>query len=218
MKKKAIVIAGTKGIGKSISNELINLNFKVTSTGSATLDTSNIKSVKKFISKNKSTDVLILNTGGPPSLKLENVTEEDWIKYFNQLFLSFVMIINNIKVNKNGYVFLLSSYLIKNPKDNMVISNSMRIAFSSIFKTYGSSNLKNNITTLNLALGPIYTQRLKDLNPGKTKEDLGKKHPLGRVGNPNEVSDIISAVIEKKIKYLNCQTLVLDGGLSNNLL
>ena len=99
----------------------------------------------------------------------------------------------------------------------MVLSNAFRTAFSAVLKSYGQENLKNNITTINLALGPIYTDRLKSMNPNKTKKQIGENLPLGRVGNPSEIADIVESIIQKEVKYLNCQTLFIDGGISNTL-
>ena len=216
-KKKAIVIAGSRGVGKSIASMLKLNNFQVIATNSKQLDTSKIIDTENFIYNHKSTDVLVLNTGGPPPKKLPDITKDEWIKYFNQLFLSFALLLQNIKVNKNGYVFLISSYYIKEPDRNMILSNAFRTAFSTVLKSYGQDNLKNNITTINLALGPVYTDRLKSMNPNKTKKQIGKDLPLGRVGNPSEIADIVESIIKKKIKYLNCQTLFVDGGISNTL-
>lgn len=217
MKKKAIIIGGSKGIGKAITSDLKKLNFSVTSTSRKQIDTSNLNSVHKFVKNNNSTDVLVLNTGGPPAKLLLDVTEEEWLSYFNQLFLSFIILLNNIKIKKNGYVFLISSHLIKNPKKNMVISNSLRLAFSSILKTYGEENLDKRITTLNLAIGPVYTDRLRKLNPQKSRKELDQKHPMKKIGDPNDISKLIKAIIEKDIKYLNNQTLVIDGGMSSSI-
>tara|TARA_Y200000002_G_scaffold383165_2_gene403716 strand:- start:2263 stop:2919 length:657 start_codon:yes stop_codon:yes gene_type:complete len=217
MKKKAIIIGGSKGIGKAISNDLKKINFNVIPTSRKQIDTSNINSVHRFVKNNNVTDVLVLNTGGPPAKTLLDVTEEEWVSYFNQLFLSFVILLKKIKIKKNGYVFLISSHLIKSPKKNMVISNSLRLAFSSILKTYGEENLSKRITTLNLAVGPIYTERLKTLNPHKSKKELDQKHPMKKIGHPNDISNLIKAIIENDIKYLNNQTLVIDGGMSNSI-
>ena len=63
--KDAIVIAGSKGIGKSIAKSLDDI-CNVSITNKNILNTSSLNSVKKFISINKETDVLVLNTGGPP--------------------------------------------------------------------------------------------------------------------------------------------------------
>jgi len=215
--KKAIVIAGSRGVGRSISNRLKKLEFETLDYNSKNLDTSDITQVEKFIKTNKSTDILILNTGGPPAKEFNKITKKEWVKYFNQLFLSFVLILQKIKVKKNGFVFLISSYVIKEPDPMLTISNAYRLALSSILKTYGIDNLSRNITSINLALGPIYTDRLKKLNKGKTRNEIGKTLPLGRVGDPEEIADIIESFIVKDIKYLNTQTLFIDGGISKQL-
>lgn len=216
-KKKAIVIAGSRGIGKAISNELIKLSYQTVSTSKKDLDTSDLKQVEKFIKNHKSADILVLNTGGPPAKDFKKITKHEWIHYFNQLFLSLVLMLQKIKIKNNGYVFLISSFYIKEPAQNMMLSNSFRVALTSILKTYSKDNFKKNITTVNFALGPFYTDRLKELNPGKTKKQIGKNLPLGRTGETKEIADLVHTIISNEIKYLNGQTIFLDGGISNTI-
>ena len=121
---RALIIGGSKGIGKSIIQKLNKLNFKIISPSRKELDTSKISTVRKFIKKNDKFDILVLNTGGPPAMNFFDINEKMWNKYYNQLFLSFVIILQNIKVNKNGYVFLISSHTIKTPEDKLILSNS----------------------------------------------------------------------------------------------
>ena len=148
--KKAIVLAGSRGIGKGIANSLETLDINVIKTSTKELDTSNLDSVDKFISNNPSTDILVLNTGGPPSQKFEDITKEDCDKYHNQLFYSFLKIIQKIKVNKGGYIFLVSSYNIKEPDGKLLLSNAYRIAFVSVLKCLSKELAKQNITTIHI--------------------------------------------------------------------
>ena len=111
--KKAIVIGGSKGIGKAIANGLESLEYKLVKTSKSQLDTSDLESVKKFASIHNKTDILVLNTGGPPPKEFFSITEDDWLKYHNQLFLGFCILLKNIKINDGGYVFLISSNVIK---------------------------------------------------------------------------------------------------------
>ena len=84
--KKALVLAGSRGIGKGIVDSLSKLNLEVISTSSTNLDTSKLMDVEKFILANKSTDILVLNSGGPKSQKFNDISKEDCDKYHNQLF------------------------------------------------------------------------------------------------------------------------------------
>ena len=87
--KKALILAGSRGIGKGIANSLSKLDINVITTSSKELDTSNLHDVEKFISKYKSTDILVLNSGGPKSQKFDEITKDNCEKYHNQLFYSF---------------------------------------------------------------------------------------------------------------------------------
>ena len=209
---KALIIGGSKGIGKSISQKLKRLKFKIISPSSKELDTSKISTVRKFIKKNDKFDILVLNTGGPPPMNFFDISEEMWNKYYNQLFLSFVIILQNIKVNKNGYVFLISSHTIKIPEDKLILSNSYRVAFTSVLKTYSKIQSKNKISCINIAPGPIKTQRLKNLV--KNMKQFEKNLPLGYAAHPDEIGLFIKSIIQNKIKYLNGATINFDGGLS----
>ena len=86
---KAIVLAGSKGIGKAISDNLGTICREVVSTSSSELDTSNMQQVRDFVSEQKQTDILVLNTGGPTAKDFYDITEEEWLQYFHPLFYSF---------------------------------------------------------------------------------------------------------------------------------
>ena len=108
---KSIILAGSKGIGKGIADAIGEIEFveEVITTSTNDLDTSKLKDVKDFVNYHKYTDILVLNTGGPPAKDFFEIEEEEWIKYFNQLFYSFVYILQKLHINDGGYIFLISS-------------------------------------------------------------------------------------------------------------
>ena len=65
--KKAIVLAGSRGIGKGIADALRKIDFEVLATSSRELDTSDLEQVEEFNKSHTETDILVLNTGGPPA-------------------------------------------------------------------------------------------------------------------------------------------------------
>ena len=219
MKKKVIIIGGSKGIGRAINNIFKRDEAYLTHPmSSKTLDTSNIHSINNFLKIHKKTNILVLNTGGPPkSSNIKNISYDEWIKNFNQLFFGFYKILTNIKIAKNGYVFLISSHLIETQNTDMVISASLRTGFLHVFKALSVSMAKDKITFLNIAPGPIKTDRLLSLNNGNI-EGLKNVVPAGYISSPNELSKFIYSLVEYKIKYLTNKTIIFDGGISNRFL
>jgi 3-oxoacyl-[acyl-carrier protein] reductase len=212
---KAIVLGGSRGIGKAISDSLKTIDIDVFATSQKDIDTSKLDSVKEFLKINNETDVLILNTGGPKPKPFSTVTEEDWNKYHNQLFLGFCTILQNIKVNDGGYIFLISSNVIKEPNPKLIISSAYRAAFSEVFKVLSKEYAQNNISCINIAPGPINTDRTQELI--ENVEEFEKTLPMKRLGKPEEIGNFVKGIIENKIKYLSGVTINFDGANSNTI-
>ena len=148
---RAIVLGGSRGIGKAIADSLKLIEIDVFAASKKDIDTSNLDSVKKFLKIHNETDILILNTGGPEPKPFSSITDEDWNKYHNQLFLGFCSILQKIKINENGYIFLISSNVIKEPNVKLIISSAYRAAFTEVFKVLSKEYAQNNISCINIA-------------------------------------------------------------------
>jgi len=209
----AIVLGGSRGIGKAISESLKSIEIDVFAASKNDIDTSDLNSVRKFLETHSQTDVLVLNTGGPPPKQFATITEEDWKLYHNQLFLGFCTILQNIKINDDGYIFLISSNVIKEPNPKLIISSAYRAAFSEVFKILSKEYAGKNISCVNIAPGPINTDRTKELI--ENIEEFKKSLPMKRLGEPEEIGDFVKAIIENKIKYLSGVTINFDGANSN---
>ncbi len=209
----AILIGGSRGIGKAISDGLKSIGYDVVSTSKKELDTSDLSSVKNFIENNKTTDILVLNTGGPPAKEFDSVTEDEWQKYHNQLFLGFCILLQNITINDGGYVFLISSSVIKEPNPKLVISSAYRSAFSNVLKILSKKFAERNISCVNIAPGPINTDRTRELFDNV--KEFEKTLPMKRLGEPEEIGNFVKAIVENKIKYLSGVVINFDGANSN---
>ena len=213
--KKAIVLGGSRGIGKAISESLKTLDIDVVAASKADIDTSNMESVRKFLQTHSNTDILVLNTGGPPVIEFKKISEEDWNNYHNQLFLGFCTILQQISINDNGYIFLITSNVIKEPNSKLIISGAYRAAFASVFKILSKEFAKRQISCINIAPGPINTDRTKELidNVDEFVDTL----PMKRLGEPEEIGNFVKSIIENNIKYLSGTTINFDGANSNSL-
>ena len=209
----AIVLGGSRGIGKAISDALKKIEIDVFAASKNDIDTSKLKSVKEFVKNHNQTDILILNTGGPAPKQFLDITEDDWKSYHNQLFLGFCTILQNIKINDGGYIFLISSNVIKEPNPKLIISSAYRAAFSEVFKVLSKDYAQKNISCINIAPGPINTDRTKELI--ENVKEFEKSLPMKRLGEPEEIGNFVKALIENKIKYLTGVTINFDGANSN---
>ena len=209
----AIVLGGSRGIGKAISDSLKSIEIDVFTASKNDIDTSNLENVKKFLTNHNQTDILILNTGGPVPKQFFDITENDWKLYHNQLFLGFCTILQNMKINDGGYIFLISSNVIKEPNPKLIMSSAYRAAFSEVFKVLSKDYAQKNISCINIAPGPINTDRTKELI--ENVKEFEKSLPMKRLGEPEEIGNFVKALIENKIKYLTGVTINFDGANSN---
>ena len=210
---KAVVLGGSRGIGKAISDSLKTIEIDVFAASKNDIDTSNLNSVKKFLEIHNEIYILVLNTGGPEPKSFSTIIEEDWNKYHNQLFVGFCTILQKIKVNDGGYIFLISSNVIKEPNSKLIISSAYRAAFSEVFKVLSKEYAQKNISCINIAPGPINTDRVQELI--ENVKEFEKTLPMKRLGEPEEIGNFVKGIIENKVKYLSGVTINFDGANSN---
>lgn len=213
---KAVVMGGSRGIGRAIADALNDAGIAVYAASSRDVDTSDLESAKRFAVSQNNTDILVLNTGGPPPKTFEQTTQEDWLKYHNQLFLGFCTILQNMMINDGGYIFLISSSVIKEPDPKLIISAAYRAAFAQVLKVQSSTKYaRRNISCITIAPGPINTDRTKQLV--SDVEQFKAKLPMKRLGEPREIGEFVAAIITGKIKYLSGVVINFDGANSHHV-
>ena len=170
-----------------------------------------MESVRKFLQTYSNADILVLNTGGPPVIEFKKISEEDWNNYHNQLFLGFCTILQQISINDNGYIFVITSNVIKEPSSKLIISSAYRAAFASVFKILSKEFAKRQISCINIAPGPINTDRTKELidNVDEFVDTL----PMKRLGEPEEIGEIIAFLSSEHASYITGSVIPIDGGL-----
>ena len=180
------------------------------------VDTGNLEHITNLVDQHPSTDILVLNTGGPPAIDFFDIDLDTWDKYYRQLFLGFCVLLQNIKINDGGYVFLVSSFNIKEPNPALVLSNSYRIAFVSVMKSLSKMLADRKVSFINIAPGPIKTDRLTNLVDDV--DSFEKTLPMGYVATADEVGRFAKALVENDINYLSGVTINFDGAASNYVL
>ena len=211
----AIVIGGSKGIGRAIADALRADGCGVLATSRADIDTSSRASVRGFVEQRGrgGTDVLVLNTGGPPPKEFGEVGEDEWDRYHDQLFTGFCSLLRGVRVRRGGYIFAITSSVVREPSPRLVVSGAYRAAFSSVFKVLSASYARDGISCVNIAPGPTNTGRMRELVEDIDAFAAGL--PMGRLGEPREIGSLVASIVRNRIKYLSGEIINMDGAASS---
>ncbi len=200
--KRALVMASSKGLGKSVALQLATEGVEVMICGrnEASLietakeitalsktkihftvgDLSSADDRKKILNACKdkmgAIDILVTNSGGPPFGDFEKHEETDWEQAYKLLLESVVGMIKGVlpemKKNKWGRIVTITSQAVKQPVDGLILSNSIRASVVGLVKTLSNELGSFNITVNNVMPGYTQTERLENLI--KANPDLMK--------------------------------------------
>ena len=127
------------------------------------------EAVKKF----GGIDILINNAGGPPPGTFDDTGDENWEKAFNLTLMSAVRMTRAVlpfmKEKKWGRIINLTSISVKQPIQNLLLSNSLRAAVIGMAKTLSQEAGHHNILVNNIATGNFDTERLKSIFAARAK-------------------------------------------------
>jgi 3-oxoacyl-[acyl-carrier protein] reductase len=168
-------------------------------------------------------DILVTNSGGPPSGRFESFTMEDWDKAYQQLLGSVVGLINGflpgMKAQGWGRIIAVTSMAVKQPVNNLVLSNSVRASVAGLIKTLSNELAIHNITVNNVMPGYTETERLKELIKNEKAFAAAKSEvPLGRFGRPEEFAAAVAFLASERASYITGVSLAVDGGWIKSVL
>lgn len=169
---------------------------------------------KDAIQKLHGLDILVLNTGGPPKGKFEEISQSAWQDSIQNLWLSMIDSIHvalpSLKQSGQGRILLIASSSAKEPIDNMVISNSLRAGLLGMMKTLSNEVASSGVTVNVLLPGFIDTDRLKQL--GNSKDKMIGLIPSGRLGTTLDIAHLALFLASDYSSYITGQMIAVDGG------
>jgi 3-oxoacyl-[acyl-carrier protein] reductase len=255
--KRAIVCGSTQGIGKAVALELAAMGANVTliarneqalKTTKAELsdngsqlhsyicadfsEPQKLKElVEQFIQRSGFVNILINNTGGPPSGPITNAKTDEFLSAFNNhLICNHVLTqacMEGMKQSGYGRVINVISTSVKQALPNLGVSNTIRAAVGNWAKTMANELGKFGITVNNVLPGATATQRLStiienkalktNVNNDEVKQEMLHEIPLGRFADAAEVANAVAFLASPAAAYINGINLPVDGGRTSSL-
>ena len=249
--KIALVAASSKGLGKASALALAREGAKVTvcartagdleataeeirqETGAEVLavpadlsqaqDIENV--VQATIERFGGVDVLIDNSGGPRLGRFADLSDDDWRQAFEVVTLNFVRFVRavtpHMRARHWGRIIGIQSSSVKQPVDNIDLSNGTRPGVAGLMKALMPDLAKDGIT-INLVLpGMFATSRLGALVSGSGQVDQATAAqiariaaiPLGRLGDPIELGNLVAFLASERASYITGAVYQVDGGI-----
>jgi 3-oxoacyl-[acyl-carrier protein] reductase len=255
--KVALVAASSKGLGRAVAEELAaeGAHLVMCARGKATLeqtaesirrqarvkvvdvaaDVSDPKDaarvVKAAFDEFGKVDILVTNSGGPPSGPFESLTPEMWDTAIRLLLKSAVdltrAVLPGMKERRWGRILNVTSIAAKQPIEGLMLSNSLRAAVIGFARTLANEVAPFNVTVNNLLPGYTRTDRVQELaraaggKAGGSTDIVAKwekEIPMGRLGEPREFAALAAFLASERASYITGSSIAVDGGWIRSLL
>jgi len=248
----AIVAASSQGLGKAVAEGLAREGAKLAlcarteATLSATaeeirkktgvevlarpIDVTSYEQVRRFVRETAEhfgrLDICVTNAGGPPAKPFAETTVEDWQAGVNLNLMSTLYFVREVlplmQKQQWGRIITITSASVKQPIDNLVLSNSVRSAVSGLMKSLSNEYGKDNILVNNVCPGYTLTARLDELSaklaksegidPKQVQSRWANQVPMRRLGQPEEFANMVVFLASERASYITGVSVAVDGG------
>jgi len=177
-------------------------------------------------------DVLVTNNGGPPAGFFEDFDDEAWLAAHQLTLMSAVRLIRavlpSMRQRRWGRIINITSVSVKQPIDNLLLSNVYRPGVVGLAKTLSAQLAADGITVNNVAPGYTRTDRVLDLARARAADgeriiedilaDTVESVPMQRMGEPRELAALVAFLASERAGYITGATIQVDGGYVRSLL
>ena len=194
------------------------------------VDLTNREQVREFVRETAERfgriDICVTNAGGPPAKTFLNISLEEWLAAVELNLMSTVCfareVLPHMQRQRWGRLVTITSVSVKQPVDNLLLSNSVRAAVAGLAKTLSNEFGKDNITVNNVCPGYTLTGRLEELAgvqalaEGVARQAVYDKWtqdiPMRRLGRPEEFAAVVAFLCSERAGYMTGVSVQVDGG------
>lgn len=236
-----IVTGASSGLGKAVSERLISEGARVIACarnidkispserlvvlpGNVTEEDTILKLLK--LAREHDIHGVFVNAGGPPAKTFLETTNQDWDDTYRLLFrwkMELVRgLIPHFMEKKYGRILFSESVSVKQPVENLILSNSMRLAVVGLAKSVSEEFAGHGITVNVIAPGYHETAALDRLfrkkseqsgkTPGEIRDELVRETGAGKLGDPLDFASLALWMLSPLSAFVTGQTWSVDGG------
>jgi len=190
--------------------------------------------VKAAITRFGQLDILVTNAGGPKPAKFVDLDESDWRDGLDSTLWPVIRLIRQAiphlrgaRERGGGRIINIVSTSVKQPIGGLHLSNAIRPAVIGLAKSLATELAPEGILVNNVCPGSFDTDRIKHVfeqraaAAGISLEEAAERSiatiPMGRLGSPMELGNLVAFLASNKATYITGQTWNVDGGLTNTL-
>ena len=176
-------------------------------------------------------EILVNNAGGPPAGRHSELNDRQWSQAYEQTLRSAVrlteLVLPDMQVANWGRIINISSYSVKQPIDNLMLSNSLRLAVLGWAKTLANEVAAQGVLVNTVCPGWTDTQRVTGLlehrstTTGKSvdavREDIAAMIPLGRLAQAEEIANVVVFLGSTAASYVTGTAIPVDGGAAKTI-
>ncbi len=256
--KVALVAAASRGLGRAVAEELAAegtslvlcaRDTKVLDETAAAIasnsgahvlavpaDVTNPNDVKRLVESGIArfgrVDILITNAGGPPAGTFDQLTAQDWEAATRLTLYSVIDLVRcvlpGMKERRWGRILNITSIAVKQPVENLMLSNSLRAGVTGFARTLANEVAAEGITVNNIMPGYTRTERLAELaemmaakqgiSPSEFEAKWEEEIPMRRLGQPREFAALAAFLVSERASYITGTSIEVDGGWIRSLL
>jgi 3-oxoacyl-[acyl-carrier protein] reductase len=194
-------------------------------------DVTSPEAVQKIVAESAASlgglDILITNSGGPQPGLFDALEESAWQKAVDLCLMSHVRLIRAalpyLRKSKFASVLTVTSYSVRQPIQNLVLSNSVRSATVGLTKSLALELGGEGIRFNSILPGWTETERVVELMTARAQQkgtsveaeifQQTLESPLKRMGSPQEFANAAAFLVSPAASYITGVMLTVDGGM-----
>jgi len=177
-------------------------------------------------------DILVTNAGGPPAGYFLDLEDEGWRTAVELTLMSAVRLIRLVLPSMRergwGRIINMTSISVKQPIEDLILSNSIRAAVVGMAKTIATQFAAQGITVNNVCPTYTLTERVENLARARAEREgisydevldaYGTQVPAQRLGKPEETAALVAFLASERAAFITGATIQIDGGSYRGLL